>query len=260
LKDQETINKQILIAERELATLDAKRAALQDRIRQLKRLKQSIADEQLPFDRLSESTVTNDSTQEQKIDFFRSMFRGREDIYSRRFESKRSGKSGYHPVYRKEWIRPFCQKPKIKCGDCENRDFISLSDDVVRNHLIGFDPADRYRREFVIGGMGKKQRHIALNALESLPDHAEKALLATGRYLGEGFDDERLDTLFLTLPISWRGTISHHAGRLHRIHDSKKEVVIYDCVDLDVPVLARMYDKRIKGYRSIGYEIGDDQS
>jgi len=80
----------------------------------------------------------------------------------------------------------------------------------------------------------------------------------TGRYLGEGFDDERLDTLFLTLPISWRGTLNQYAGRLHRIHESKKEVVIYDYVDFDVPVLVRMYDKRIRGYRSIGYEIEDD--
>jgi superfamily II DNA or RNA helicase len=110
------------------------------------------------------------------------------------------------------------------------------------------------------GGMGKKQRQAALNALESLPDHAEKALLATGRYLGEGFDEERLDTLFLTLPISWRGTLSQYAGRLHRTHDRKNEVVIYDYVDLDVPVLARMYDRRTKGYRSIGYEIEDEQS
>jgi hypothetical protein len=151
LKDQETINKQIRIAERELAGLDAKRTALQDRIRQLKDLKQSMADEQFPFDRLSQSNVTNDSTQEQKIALFRSLFRGREDVYPRRFESKRSGKSGYQPVCRNEWIRPICQKPKIKCGDCENRDFIPLSDDVTRNHLIGIDPTDQYRREFVIG-------------------------------------------------------------------------------------------------------------
>jgi superfamily II DNA or RNA helicase len=108
-------------------------------------------------------------------------------------------------------------------------------------------------------GMGKKQRQAALNALESLPDDAEKAVLATGRYLGEGFDDERLDTLFLTLPISWRGTLNQYAGRLHRIHETKKKVLIYDYVDLDAPVLVRMYDRRLKGYRSIGYEIEDDQ-
>ena len=108
------------------------------------------------------------------------------------------------------------------------------------------------------GGMGKKQRLNAINILESLPDDSEKALLATGRYLGEGFDEDRLDTLFLTLPISWRGTLNQYAGRLHRIHNSKKEVMIYDYVDLNVPVLSRMYDRRLKGYRSIGYEIGDD--
>jgi superfamily II DNA or RNA helicase len=110
------------------------------------------------------------------------------------------------------------------------------------------------------GGMGKKQRKAALDALESLPDDTEKAVLATGRYLGEGFDDERLDTLFLTLPISWRGTLNQYAGRLHRIRDSKKSVVIYDYADKNVPVLARMYDRRVKGYRSIGYEIKDDIS
>ena len=135
----------------ELTILDEKRKELQARIEQLKAQKQSIADEQLQFVRLSESNVTNDSTQEQKIALFQSLFRGREDVYPRRFESKRSGKSGYQPVCRKEWIRPFCQKPKIKCGNCENRDFTPLHDDVIRNHLIGNDPTDRYRHEFVIG-------------------------------------------------------------------------------------------------------------
>ena len=79
------------------------------------------------------------------------MFRGREDVYPRRFESKRTGNSGYQPVCQNEWVRPVCQKPKIKCGDCENRDFIPIADDVIRNHLIGLDPTDRFRREFVIG-------------------------------------------------------------------------------------------------------------
>lgn len=105
------------------------------------------------------------------------------------------------------------------------------------------------------GGMGKRQRKDALKALENLPDDAEKVVLATGRYLGEGFDDERLDTLFLTLPISWRGTLTQYAGRLHRVHDMKREVVIYDYADLNVPMLTRMCERRIRGYRSIGYEI-----
>ena len=96
---------------------------------------------------------------------------------------------------------------------------------------------------------------INSNALENLSDKAEKAILATGRYLGEGFDDERLDTLFLTLPISWRGTLAQYAGQLHRTHHLKNEVVIYDYVDTEVPMLLKMYERRLTGYRAIGYEI-----
>ncbi len=151
MKNKDLINEQIQALESELFTLDAKRKALHDRISQLKSSKQSIAEKQLPFNQQSESNVTNNSTQEQKIALFRSLFRGREDVYPRRFESKRTGKSGFQPDCRNEWIRPICQKPKIKCGDCENRDFIPLSNEVIRNHLIGIDPTDRYQREFVIG-------------------------------------------------------------------------------------------------------------
>ena len=82
-------------------------------------------------------------------------------------------------------------------------------------------------------------------------------LIATGRYLGEGFDDARLDTLFLTMPISWKGTLAQYAGRLHRLHPSKVEVVIYDYVDSGEPVLARMAAKRRVGYRSLGYEAAE---
>ena len=133
MKNQKPIDSQIQSAEQELAALDEKRKELQARIEQLKGQRQSIADEQIPFGRLSELNVTNDSTQEQqKIALFESLFRGREDVYPRRFESKRTGKSGFQPVCRNEWIRPICQKPKIKCGECENRDLIPLSDDVIR--------------------------------------------------------------------------------------------------------------------------------
>jgi hypothetical protein len=151
LKHQKPISEQILALEDQLSALDEKRNVLQARIKQLKEQKQSIAENQLSFDRLFESKVANDSNEEQKIALFRSLFRGREDVYPRRFESKRTGKSGFQPVCRNEWIRPICQKPKIKCGECENRDLMPLSDDVIRNHLIGIDPTDRYRREFVSG-------------------------------------------------------------------------------------------------------------
>ncbi|MFW2365114.1 MAG: helicase, partial [Desulforhopalus sp.] len=70
-------------------------------------------------------------------------------------------------------------------------------------------------------------------------------------------DDARLDTLFLALPISWKGTIQQYAGRLHRQYDGKKEVRIYDYLDESIPMLARMYKRRLSGYKSIGYEITD---
>jgi superfamily II DNA or RNA helicase len=73
--------------------------------------------------------------------------------------------------------------------------------------------------------------------------------------IGEGFDDARLDTLFLAMPVSWKGTLVQYAGRLHRLFAGKKEVRIYDYVDKKVPMLMRMYEKRLKGYRSMGYRL-----
>jgi superfamily II DNA or RNA helicase len=78
--------------------------------------------------------------------------------------------------------------------------------------------------------------------------------LATARYLGEGFDDARLDTLFLTMPFAGKGTLVQYAGRLHRLHAGKTEVRVFDYVDEKVPVLARMFRKRLRGYRALGYE------
>jgi superfamily II DNA or RNA helicase len=105
------------------------------------------------------------------------------------------------------------------------------------------------------GGMGKKQRKQLVEQIASIPADQSRVIITTGRYLGEGFDDERLDTLFLALPISWRGTLTQYAGRLHRLNAAKKEVIIYDYVDFEVPVLMRMYSKRRTGYKAIGYEI-----
>lgn len=108
------------------------------------------------------------------------------------------------------------------------------------------------------GGMGTRQRRAALAQLEALPADAAVALLATGRYAGEGFDQARLDTLLLALPVSWQGTLRQYAGRLHRLHPDKREVRIYDYVDAEVPVLARMYQKRLRGYRTMGYLVQSD--
>lgn len=101
----------------------------------------------------------------------------------------------------------------------------------------------------------KKRRELA-EQLEGISDDEERLLIATGRYIGEGFDDARLDTLFLTMPISWRGTLAQYAGRLHRLHPEKREVIVYDYVDDSLPVFARMSAKRTKGYESLGYLVG----
>ncbi len=105
------------------------------------------------------------------------------------------------------------------------------------------------------GGMSKKQRNSVEEQLKNIGKEEERIILATGRYIGEGFDDARLDTLFLALPISWKGTIQQYAGRLHRQYNGKKEVRIYDYFDDSVPMLVRMYKRRLSGYKSIGYEI-----
>jgi superfamily II DNA or RNA helicase len=107
----------------------------------------------------------------------------------------------------------------------------------------------------MVGGMGRKQRKQLEEQIASIPADQSRLIVATGRYLGEGFDDKQLDTLFLALPISWRGTLTQYAGRLHRLNAAKKEVIIYDYVDFDVPVLAKMYARRRTGYKTLGYEI-----
>ena len=127
-----------------------------------------------------------------------------------------------------------------------------------KDHLqLLADRLSRFAKNVIVlsGGMGAGDRRKTTEALQMVPDGEERVLVATGRYLGEGFDDARLDTLFLTMPISWRGTLAQYAGRLHRLHSAKREVVIYDYVDSSVPMLARMADKRLAGYRALGYEI-----
>jgi len=104
-------------------------------------------------------------------------------------------------------------------------------------------------------GMGGRQRKDAAARLAAIPLDEERVVIATGKLVGEGFDDPRLDTLFLTLPVSWRGTVAQYAGRLHRLCDGKKEVRIYDYADLEAPMLARMFDRRCRGYEAIGYTV-----
>ena len=107
------------------------------------------------------------------------------------------------------------------------------------------------------GRMSKKQRATLLTELNALPPDAPRALLATGKLVGEGFDHPPLDTLVLAMPISWQGTLQQYAGRLHREHATKTDVRIIDFVDTGHPALLRMWDRRQRGYRAMGYRIAE---
>jgi superfamily II DNA or RNA helicase len=105
------------------------------------------------------------------------------------------------------------------------------------------------------GRLSTKKRKESLTKIKNLKDNDRFVIIATGKLIGEGFDIARLDTLFMAMPISWKGTIAQYAGRLHRNFDGKEEVYIYDYVDIHVSVLGRMYQKRLNGYRAVGYSI-----
>lgn len=129
----------------------------------------------------------------------------------------------------------------------ERKDHLDLLRDGLKNfveHIV-----------VLRGGRSGKERRMVQKRLNSIPFDQERLLLATGRYIGEGFDDARLDTLFLALPVSWKGTLVQYAGRLHRVHPGKKEVRIIDYVDGKVPMFSRMFEKRRVGYRAMGYQL-----
>jgi superfamily II DNA or RNA helicase len=128
-----------------------------------------------------------------------------------------------------------------------------------KDHLLHLaERLDKFARNVIVlhGGMGIRQHRAVTTRLAEIGPSEERIIVATGRYLGEGFDDPRLDTLFLTMPISWRGTLVQYAGRLHRLYAGKTNVRIYDYRDANEAVLSKMAQKREAGYRNLGYEIG----
>ena len=158
----------------------------------------------------------------------------------------------------------------------------SLSEDTVRNNLIVKDickVVDSGRTPIILtnrtshvtllaeklkttipnvitltGSDSTKDKRDALLRLQAFSPSEPLVIVATGKYVGEGFDYPRLDTLFLALPISWKGLVAQYAGRLHRENEGKKDVRIYDYIDIHEPVCDSMYRKRLKGYASIGYK------
>ena len=109
------------------------------------------------------------------------------------------------------------------------------------------------------GGMGRKSTREAFERIANIPTGRNIVLVATGHFIGEGFDEPRLDTLFLAMPISWKGTLQQYAGRLHRLFKTKKEVRIYDYVDIQIRMLENMYQRRLNGYASMGYKAKGEE-
>ena len=112
----------------------------------------------------------------------------------------------------------------------------------------------------LIGSESTKDKRQKMEHLQSIPSSEQLVIVATGKYVGEGFDYARLDMLFLVSPVAWKGIVAQYAGRLHREYEGKQDVQIYDYIDIRVPVCESMYRKRLKGYASIGYRIRNNET
>jgi superfamily II DNA or RNA helicase len=169
--------------------------------------------------------------------------------------------TGIQDIYRalaNDEARNRCIAEDVIAAVHEGRSPILLTE--RKDHLEYFAEQLRgFVRHIVVlrGGMTAKERQHSADQLASISDVTERLVVATGRYIGEGFDNPRLDTLFLAMPVSWKGTLIQYSGRLHRRHPAKTEVRIYDYVDREVPMLLRMFAKRLTTYRAIGYARGE---
>jgi superfamily II DNA or RNA helicase len=138
----------------------------------------------------------------------------------------------------------------------QSRKVLVLTERTEHVNAIANALGDRVPAPFVLHGrMSKKQRATVIEQLKTLPADAPRVLVATGKLIGEGFDHPALDTMVLAMPVSWRGTLQQYAGRLHREHAAKSDVRIIDFVDAGHPALLRMWDKRQRGYRAMGYRV-----
>ena len=140
----------------------------------------------------------------------------------------------------------------------DGRKVLVLTERADRLENIRRSLEEHHLEPFVLHGrISKKQRADLVAELHALPADAPRILLATGRLVGEGFDHPPLDTLVLAMPVSWKGTLQQYAGRLHREHATKTDVRIIDFVDTAHPALLRMWEKRLRGYRAMGYRIAE---
>jgi superfamily II DNA or RNA helicase len=147
---------------------------------------------------------------------------------------------------------------EIKVAFDQGRKVLVLTERTEHLDAILAGLTDKVPTPFVLHGrVSKKLRATIISEMESLPPDAPRILLATGKLVGEGFDHPPLDTLVLAMPVSWKGTLQQYAGRLHREHATKTDVRIVDFVDTGHPALLKMWDKRQRGYRAMGYRIAD---
>jgi superfamily II DNA or RNA helicase len=145
----------------------------------------------------------------------------------------------------------------ILCAYAEGREILVLSERLEHLALLYERLRSQTEHLFILkGGLGKKQLRVVMDEINGVSSGAHRIILATGKYLGEGFDLPCLDTLFLVFPFSWKGTLTQYTGRLGRTYAGKTEIRIYDYVDDKVPVLQRMYNKRVKGYKALGFGRG----
>ena len=146
-------NKEMTDLERRLAELDRERASVLTTLEQLKLRRTADMQPTPPPQMVGEVATTTALSNAEKVTLFRSLFRGRDDVFPRRWENSKTGKAGYAPVCRNEWVRGICEKPRIKCSNCPNQAFVPVSDNVVRSHLQGRDIANPGRAEAFVAGV-----------------------------------------------------------------------------------------------------------
>ncbi|MBM3181865.1 MAG: hypothetical protein FJZ86_16165 [Chloroflexi bacterium] len=151
MKSLDEINRLLAVTEAKLVELENRRSQLLSLVAELQHEKATLLHPPVNSGPVREPSVTNQSPQDAKIALFCSLLRGREDVYPRRFESIKTGKHGYQPVCKNEWRPGICEKPKIRCEDCTHREFLPVTEIVVRNHLQGFDPQEKAGRNFTMG-------------------------------------------------------------------------------------------------------------
>lgn len=186
--------------------------------------------------------------------FMGTRFQNQEDNHSMRI-------SEYYARLQEDDLRNHSIVDDVLACVHENRNCLILSERTAHVHALAYLLRQQIEDVMTLtGGKGSSKSAHQLEMLKNAPADKPLVICATGKYIGEGFDEARLDTLFLTMPVSWKGTVAQYAGRLHRLHTDKRDVRIYDYVDINAPMLERMYYKRLKGYAAIGYQVSSDSA